>query len=180
MQDHRSTVPLKRNHGIAQNFRAPGLSKQKLFPLKLIFLNNVPYQNSFSYIVNPPPPQRQKKTRRNLITCKLYNLTKVLPYIMLDVVKENLHLSGLYFLQPRNHYQLCYEGSDHNFTMFFQLELVRIAQTPLPPTSILIEKTKSREATCIFWNIYLFNKVKFPTILKPILVKNKDCDFFLS
>ncbi len=73
--------------------------------------------------------------------------------------------------------------------MFFQLELVKIAQTPLPPTSILIEKTKWRETTCFSWKIYLCNigtmyvfsvstlSVKFPTILKQILVKNKDCDF---
>ncbi len=36
------------------------------------------------------------------------------------------------------------KGSHHNFTMFFQLELVKIAQSPHAPSAILIEKTKSR------------------------------------
>ena len=37
------------------------------------------------------------------------------------------------------------KGSDHNLTMFFQLKLVKIALTPLPPSAILTEKTWARD-----------------------------------
>ena len=61
---------------------------------------------------------------------------------------------------------------------------------PPPPLSWLRKRSRARRHV-FSWNIYLCKidlssvntlSVRFPTILKPMLVKNKDCDFcfFLS
>ena len=54
------------------------------------------------------------------------------------------------------------KGLDHNFTMFFQLKLFRIAQTPHTPSSILNEEN-------VLKLLYMFFYLKMAGPPSPIL-----------
>ena len=52
---------------------------------------------------------------------------------MVEDTEEMDCLFQIFMLTIGSFIPFYYKGLDHNFTMFFQLKLVKIAQTPLPP-----------------------------------------------